>query len=411
MNDPATDRPATDRPATDRPATDRYAFGANWQDYLTRTFSEERVGIAGQWLLTFLALDTLKGRTFLDVGCGSGLHALAALRLGADRVVSFDYDPASVAATRSLHEYAGRPDHWQVLEGSVLDDTFMAGLGRFDVVYSWGVLHHTGDQWLGLAHTAARLSERGRLYLALYAREHCLDPEDCLALKRRYNRAGPFGRARMEAGHIWNTVCRRRLATLLRLPALARAYQQNRGMAILSDARDWLGGWPMAFSTVSQVYEALAARSLVMVRCKTGQANTEYLFMTEAEASAARLPVLRPDDMAVVRLKPLTSVRDLPGEHPYFIFGTAQGAELLLAAARNAGRPPAGFIDLTREGFLKGLPVTPWEVFVATQPAHSLIVLSNAYVQENAERLWAHGFTNLLNAHPLVVALAGGRVS
>ena len=301
--------------------------------------------------------------------------------------------------------YAGRPEHWQILQGSVLDRDFMGTLGTFDVVYSWGVLHHTGDQWQALANSRGCLSDQGRLYIALYALEHCLDPEACLATKRRYNSAGRWERALMEADHIWRTLCHRQIRALWHLPALARAYKQSRGMAVLSDARDWLGGWPMAFSSVSQVHGVLKASGLAMVRCKTGQANTEYLFLPEAEVSHAGFSVLQPEAIAAVRLPRLNAVSELPMAQNYFIFGTAQGAECLFAAASRAGRPPAGFIDLTREGVLKGRPIYSEKTFVATMPPDSLIVLSNSYLQENAERLWAHGFTNLCNAHPLVVAL------
>ncbi len=47
-------------------------------------------------------METLAGNSFLDVGSGSGLFSLAAMRLGADRVHSFDYDPQSVGCTKEL---------------------------------------------------------------------------------------------------------------------------------------------------------------------------------------------------------------------------------------------------------------------------------------------------------------------
>ena len=44
-----------------------------------------------------------------------------------------------------LHDLSGRPAHWRIAQGSVLDKAYMESLGTFDIVYSWGVLHHTGD--------------------------------------------------------------------------------------------------------------------------------------------------------------------------------------------------------------------------------------------------------------------------
>ncbi len=384
----------------------RYGFGRNWQAYLSRTFSEERLAIASDCLLAFLGLPDMAGLSFLDIGSGSGLHSLAAVRAGAAKVVSFDFDPNSVAATRHLHRYAGEPKVWQVLEGSVLDGTFMAGLGRFDIVYAWGVLHHTGDQWRALAHAADCVSDQGRFYLALYATEHHLNAETVLALKRRYNGAGPVGRALMEADYVWRTVCRRQWRNLPQLPALARAYRHSRGMALLTDARDWLGGWPMEFSSVPEVTEALAVKKLDLVKIKTGTSNTEYLFAAPDLVRSAGFKPMSLDQVAVARLPVLRSVSQLPSTGDYYIFGCAPGAELLAAAARRAGRPPAGYIDLFRNDRLAGLEIQRFDRFTADPD--TLVVLSNSYVQENADRLWGAGYTNILNAHPLVVEMIAG---
>src|SRR5262245_21908996 len=125
----------------------RYEFGRNWQRYVQHSLNDERVSIAQERLLLFLGLGNLRGRDILDIGCGSGIHSLAALRAGARRIVSFDYDPDSVEATAGLRRSAGSPEHWNVMRGDVLDPAFLAQLGTFSIVYSWGVLHHTGDVW------------------------------------------------------------------------------------------------------------------------------------------------------------------------------------------------------------------------------------------------------------------------
>src|ERR1044072_5239228 len=97
-----------------------------------------------------LEVDNLLGKKFLDVGSGSGLFSLAARRLGA-QVHSFDYDPQSVACTGELRRRYFPDDlHWVVQQGSVLDQGYLASLGSFDVVYAWGVLHHTGAMWRAL---------------------------------------------------------------------------------------------------------------------------------------------------------------------------------------------------------------------------------------------------------------------
>ena len=76
---------------------DRFRFGENWSRFL-RVLDAERISQAEQDLKTMLGVADLDGKSFLDIGSGSGLSSLAARRLGAT-VRSFDYDPESVACT------------------------------------------------------------------------------------------------------------------------------------------------------------------------------------------------------------------------------------------------------------------------------------------------------------------------
>jgi 2-polyprenyl-3-methyl-5-hydroxy-6-metoxy-1,4-benzoquinol methylase len=129
--------------------SDRFRFGENWWSFL-KTLDDDRIAEAERSLTTMLGRASLAGLTFLDVGCGSGLFSLAAMRLGAAKVHSFDFDPVSVACAESLRErfFAGTA-RWSIERGSATDAAYVASLGAWDVVYSWGVLHHTGAMWNG----------------------------------------------------------------------------------------------------------------------------------------------------------------------------------------------------------------------------------------------------------------------
>ena len=98
---------------------ERFTFGDNWSRFLS-VLDERRIDEAVVSLKEKLEVDTLVGKTFLDIGSGSGLFSLAARKLGA-RVHSFDFDPQSVACTTELRRrYFPEDDGWRIEEASAL---------------------------------------------------------------------------------------------------------------------------------------------------------------------------------------------------------------------------------------------------------------------------------------------------
>ena len=262
----------------------RFAFGKNWQNFVEKRFSQERVSTSKDHLLDFLGVPDLEGRTFLDIGCGSGLHSLAAWQSGADRIISFDYDPDSVKSTALLRSHAGAPANWVLSQGSVLDDDFMAAIEPVDIVYSWGVLHHTGDVWRAIEHAAGRVKPGGQFYIALYSADVHVDPspEFWLDLKRRYNGSTFIGKRMIELWYIWTFNLQRSLWNLPELIRHIRTYDADRGMSFYTDVKDWVGGWPMEFCRDAEVTERVEAMGFRQVRLDTGKANTEFLFVRAA---------------------------------------------------------------------------------------------------------------------------------
>ena len=166
---------------------ERFEFGKNWDRFL-RVLDEARIVEAEKSLKRMLETEDLENKRFLDVGSGSGLFSLAARRLGA-RVHSFDYDPLCVASTKELkRRYFPNDENWKIEEGNVLDTTHLNTLGKYDIVYSWGVLHHTGNMWTALENVAPLVNEKGTLFISIYN-----DQGDASlrwrALKKFYNRS------------------------------------------------------------------------------------------------------------------------------------------------------------------------------------------------------------------------------
>ena len=258
----------------------RFGFGRNWEAYIRKYYSEERVQISKQLLLRFLGIADLAQKYFLDVGCGSGLHSLAALRAGASRIVSFDFDSKSVSTTRKLREYADNPECWEIKQGSILDTDFIGTLEPADITYAWGVLHHTGDMWKAIENTARLVKEGGLLYLALYT-PGTMPPSDgfWLNVKQEYNLASWLTKRKMELWYLWRFLLGRNPRNIPNLIRLNLNYRKERGMALYTDIVDWLGGWPMEFADIEQVKNFCASKlDMTLINIKTGEANTEYLF-------------------------------------------------------------------------------------------------------------------------------------
>lgn len=263
---------------------ERFAFGDNWRRYL-RSLDEERIARAVDSLKSMLEIETLAGKSFLDIGSGSGLFSLAARRLGA-RVLSFDYDPASVACAEELkRRYFENDAEWQIRTGSVLEPDFLASLGRFDIVYSWGVLHHTGDMWAALANVDGNVAEGGRLFIALYNDQGGASKR-WKVVKRIYNGLpwllrGPFAvlvYLPLELRRILGYAVRGRP---LRYFSDIRNYRTHRGMSWLRDSIDWIGGYPFEVSKPEEIFDFYRSRGYTLIKLRTcgpGDGCNEFVF-------------------------------------------------------------------------------------------------------------------------------------
>jgi 2-polyprenyl-6-hydroxyphenyl methylase/3-demethylubiquinone-9 3-methyltransferase len=268
---------------------ERFEFGANWSAFLG-VLDDERIEEATASLREMLGVDDLAGLSFLDVGSGSGLFSLAAARLGAARVHSFDFDPDSVGCTQELRRrHAPAASDWTIEPGSALDAGYLSSLGRFDIVYSWGVLHHTGDMWRALENVVAAVADGGRLFISIYNDQ---GPRSHLwrAVKRLYN-ALP-GALRLPFTLL--VMVPREALSLAKAVSLGRPgdyvrgwtdYKRSRGMSRWHDLVDWVGGYPFEVATPEAIFDFARERGFVLERLKTcagGLGCNQYVFVREA---------------------------------------------------------------------------------------------------------------------------------
>lgn len=263
----------------------RFEFGKNWLDFIQKNYGQDNIDTSKNHILGFLGRENLNGMSFLDIGCGSGLHSIAVLQAGANPVHSFDYDPNSVTATRYLQGIAGNPSNWTVKQGSVLDDAYMDQLPKYDLVYSWGVLHHTGDVWHAIKNAAGRVRDGGLFYIALYSADVQIDPtpQFWLDIKQKYVSSGWLTRHGMELWYVWRFMLNRNPSNIPSFLKRMREHKKNRGMNIFTDIRDWLGGWPMEFVYDADVINFCENLGFRLDKIKTGEACTEFLFTRKSK--------------------------------------------------------------------------------------------------------------------------------
>ncbi len=220
-----------------------FAFGENWEKY-SRLINEDRIEEAKRSLTELLDIDgkemSLEGKSFLDIGCGSGLFSLAASKLGATDITLTDIDPISVKTAQAVLK---RFDSKAKVTSDVISvfDLNPDAHGRFDVVYSWGVLHHTGDMYGAIKKASDMVKQDGVFIIALYQKTKCC--QVWKHIKRVYKSLPSILQKCVQVLQVLG-VSVKLLFKATNPFKYIKDYKKSRGMSYLHDVHDWLGGYP-----------------------------------------------------------------------------------------------------------------------------------------------------------------------
>jgi 2-polyprenyl-6-hydroxyphenyl methylase/3-demethylubiquinone-9 3-methyltransferase len=273
---------------------ERFEFGKNWMNYNSK-ISYKNVEAAKKSMNEFLPSHVLRGKSFLDIGSGSGLHSLVATSDGA-YVTSFDFDPFSVEATQSLKSKfsSNNTTNWRIFRASILDPKFLATLPKFDIVYSWGVLHHTGEMWTAISNAINLVKDDGYLFIAIYNNQGWKS-KFWWYIKLIYNKIPKIVRKPWASTVAIMAVCLNIIKyTLLLKPKKAilplLKYNEGRGMSWKTDFIDWIGGFPYEFATVEELEVFINPKGFIVEKVKrsTSLGCNEILFKRISSKNIAK---------------------------------------------------------------------------------------------------------------------------
>ncbi len=256
----------------------QFDFGKNWIEFANKALTPARIEAARADFISLFQGIPLQGKSFLDIGFGQGLSLLFAAEQGA-HAYGNDINPKCAEALARTKSLLGNANKVPVVIGSVLVDSIVgrlrgaSGGAGFDIVHSWGVLHHTGNMRRAFRNTAALVKPEGHLVIAIYNR-HWSSPL-WRAIKWGYCKAPSWIKKAM-------------IGAFVPIIALAKfavtgsnPLRQERGMDFYYNVIDWVGGYPYEYASCSELVrmvENLGFRCIRQVDAKVPTGCNEFVF-------------------------------------------------------------------------------------------------------------------------------------
>jgi len=222
--------------------------------------------------------ENISGKTFLDIGFGQGLSLLNATTLGA-KTVGCDINPKCKEVLElNKQKYPALKDTTiPVVVGSITEKETVERIktynNKFDIVHSWGVLHHTGKMWKSIDICSDLVNNNGELIISIYNKHW--SSASWKLIKWFYNISPQFIR--------WFMIKIFYLIIMIAkfLVTMQNPLKKERGMNFYYDIIDWIGGYPYEYATLDEITDYICKKGYVLISKKKAQVPTgcnEFIF-------------------------------------------------------------------------------------------------------------------------------------
>lgn len=250
-----------------------FLFGKNWQNFSKFALNEDKVDQGRKAFQELFGDISFKGKKFLDIGFGQGLAIHFAGESGAE-CMGIDIDSENLKAIKETNRFF-KLELPQVKIQSILEEPFVEEhRQQFDIVHSWGVLHHTGDMERALEHAAQLVKPGGIFVMAIYNRHW-----SSLAwwwIKKIYNMSPEWMKGLMISVFYPIIYFAKWLVTK------KNPKDKLRGMDFYYDVIDWVGGFPYEYASLEEITNKIEQKGFICKKTIPANVPTgcnEFLFV------------------------------------------------------------------------------------------------------------------------------------